>query len=410
LPKLSLRTVDGNFSEWTSFIQFFDNTIHSRPELARIEKFQYLISSLTGEPLNLVKAVTLSEENYPIAYNALVDRYENKRKLSYHYWNTLNQLPKLTSESASGLRKLSDKFKENRSALMALNLAESLEDFMWFQLLLEKLDPDTRKLFESDIRTLGPAEIPKFKQLADFIEGQCRVLDSLGKPREPASTTNSSRQVNTTSKAKSVFIVDSSPQNCALCTGEHVIYKCPEFTPKTSRQRFEIVKSRRLCINCLRPAHNANACNSKSSCRVCKERHHTMLHFEKSSASPAIPGAPSSTLPSASSTAVAGTSSSSSSAVDSLLTKAVIEVKDARGHFQRVRAVLNNCSQGSFIAQKCLCRLGLRFTPSKIRVRGINPGAESISPRFVECSIQPRNKPDQSKTINVHEIQYPPPR
>jgi hypothetical protein len=153
---------------------------------------------------------------------------------------------------------------------MALNLAESLEDFMWFQLLLEKLDPDTRKLFESDIRTLGPAEIPKFKQLADFIEGQCRVLDSLGKPREPANTTNSSRQVNTTSKAKSVFVVDSSPQNCALCTGKHVINKCPEFTPKTSRQRFEIIKSRRLCINCLRPAHNANACNSKSSCRVCQ--------------------------------------------------------------------------------------------------------------------------------------------
>jgi hypothetical protein len=65
---------------------------------------------------------------------------------------------------------------------------------MWFQLLLEKLDPDTRKLFESDICVLGPAEIAKFKQLADFTEGQCRVLDSLGKPREPASTTNSSRK------------------------------------------------------------------------------------------------------------------------------------------------------------------------------------------------------------------------
>jgi hypothetical protein len=260
---------------------------------------------------------------------------------------------------------------------MALNLAESLEDFMWFQLLLEKLDPDTHKLFESDICILGPAEIAKFKQLADFIEGQCRVLDSLGKPREPASTTNSSRQVNTTSKEKSVFIVDSSPQNCALCTGEHVIYKCPEFTPKTSRQRFEIVKSRRICINCLRPA---NACNSKSSCHVSKERHHTMLHFEKSSASPTTPGAASSTLPSASSATVAATSSSSSSAVDSSLTKAVIEVKDAQRQFQRVRAVLDNCSQGCFIVQKCLRRLGLRFRPSKIRVRGIKPGAESTSP------------------------------
>jgi hypothetical protein len=77
----------------------------------------------------------------------------------------------------------------------------------------------------------------------------------------------------------------------------------------------------------------------------------------------------------------------------------VIEVKDARRQFQRVRAVLDNCSQGSFIAQKCLRRLGLRFTPSKIRVRGIKPAAESTSPGFVECRIQPRNKPDKSKTI-----------
>jgi hypothetical protein len=82
----------------------------------------------------------------------------------------------------------------------------------------------------------------------------------------------------------------------------------------------------------------------------------------------------------------------------------VIEVKDARGHFQRVRAVLDNCSQDSFIAQKYLGRLGLRFTQSKIRVRGINPGSESTSPGFVECHIQPRNTPNQSKTINPHVL------
>jgi hypothetical protein len=56
-----------------------------------------------------------------------------------------------------------------------------------------------------------------------------------------------------------------------------------------------------------------------------------------------------------------------------------------RGNFHRVRVILDNCSQGSFITQKCLRRLGLRFTPSKMHVKGINPGAESISPGFSEC-------------------------
>jgi hypothetical protein len=75
-----------------------------------------------------------------------------------------------------------------------------------------------------------------------------------------------------------------------------------------------------------------------------------------------------------------------------LLATTVIEVKDMHGNFHRVRVILDNyCSQGSFITQKCLRRLGLRFTPSTMHVKGINPGAGSISPGFSECLIRPRN-------------------
>jgi hypothetical protein len=42
---------------------------------------------------------------------------------------------------------------------------------MWVQLLLEKLEPETRKQFEAEIHSLGPAEVPKYAQLAEFIEG-----------------------------------------------------------------------------------------------------------------------------------------------------------------------------------------------------------------------------------------------
>jgi hypothetical protein len=34
LPKLSLRNFNGNFSEWSSFIQFFNNAVHSRADVA----------------------------------------------------------------------------------------------------------------------------------------------------------------------------------------------------------------------------------------------------------------------------------------------------------------------------------------------------------------------------------------
>jgi hypothetical protein len=35
---------NGNFSEWSSSIQFFNNTVHSLADLALIEKFQYIFT------------------------------------------------------------------------------------------------------------------------------------------------------------------------------------------------------------------------------------------------------------------------------------------------------------------------------------------------------------------------------
>ncbi|KYB29844.1 hypothetical protein TcasGA2_TC031584 [Tribolium castaneum] len=80
---------------------------------------QYLFSCLSGEPLNLIKGLQLTAENYPIAYKAWTDHYENKWELSYHYWSNIQMLPKLKTQSALELRELLDNFNENRSALYA---------------------------------------------------------------------------------------------------------------------------------------------------------------------------------------------------------------------------------------------------------------------------------------------------
>ncbi|XP_065086855.1 uncharacterized protein LOC135708683 [Ochlerotatus camptorhynchus] len=45
----------------------------------------------------------------------------------------------------------------------------------------------------------------------------------------------------------------------------------------TPTQRFDATKRNALCINCLSPSHLVKACTS-GTCRVCQQRHHTMLH------------------------------------------------------------------------------------------------------------------------------------
>jgi hypothetical protein len=284
---------------------------------------------------------------------------------------------------------------------------------MWLQFLFEKLDPETRKQFEAEIRSLGPAEVPKYTQLAEFVESQCRVLDSLGNCNSKSSSTASSNP-NFKSKTKSVLLVDSSSPsiNCSVCAGDHNTYKCPDFVSKTPLQRFEVVKSRRLCINCLRSSHQSKSCPSKSSCRSCMEKHHTMLHFNKNSSQNSLTNSQpdnsnsietNSSAPNVPNLQLITLTSSIGNKIV-LLATAVIEVKDVRGNFHRVRVILDNCSQGSFITQKCLRRLGLRFTPSKMHVKGINPGGESISPGFSECLIRPRNSSIEQQKIIAHVL------
>ncbi|XP_062541616.1 uncharacterized protein LOC134209639 [Armigeres subalbatus] len=45
----------------------------------------------------------------------------------------------------------------------------------------------------------------------------------------------------------------------------------------TPTERFDVTKKNALCINCLSPSHQLKNCSS-GACRVCNQKHHTMLH------------------------------------------------------------------------------------------------------------------------------------
>ncbi|XP_071576375.1 uncharacterized protein [Temnothorax nylanderi] len=78
-----------------------------------MEKYQYLLASLKGEVLNVVKNLPFSTEYYTIAYDLLLARYRNKRKLANHHLKSILEAKPLKSESADALHILLDTFTEN---------------------------------------------------------------------------------------------------------------------------------------------------------------------------------------------------------------------------------------------------------------------------------------------------------
>ncbi|XP_054260682.1 uncharacterized protein LOC128985314 [Macrosteles quadrilineatus] len=82
LPKFELPKFSGNYEEWVSFYNIFEASVNANNSVSPVNKFQYLLSALSGEPLDLVKSLNITPENYVVALRLLKDRYENKRRLS----------------------------------------------------------------------------------------------------------------------------------------------------------------------------------------------------------------------------------------------------------------------------------------------------------------------------------------
>ena len=59
---------------------------------------------------------------------------------------------------------------------------------------------------------------------------------------------------------------------------DHVIFRCEEFLQKAFTEWKQAVKQHRLCFKCLSKGHRVKDCPSKSRCRKCAGRHHTLLH------------------------------------------------------------------------------------------------------------------------------------
>lgn len=121
----------------------------------------------------------------------------------------------------------------------------------------------------------------------------------------------------------------SEGRTCYVCEGNYYIFTCQRFQKKkTLQQIIKQIKSLKLCLNCLRPGHQVNKCNS-ANCKQCS-KHNTLLYLtqvsnSEDSAKPSI-------KTSTPEQVVAHSAQLQSQTV--LLSTARIQVKDSRGKYQ----------------------------------------------------------------------------
>jgi len=104
LPKIPLSHFNGDLISWRSYNDTFDLFVYENLNLNNVERFHYLISSVSGPaPAVVVRSIPLTGLKYEVAWNELNDRFDNTRLILHAHLDKLFGFASIQNESLSDL-------------------------------------------------------------------------------------------------------------------------------------------------------------------------------------------------------------------------------------------------------------------------------------------------------------------
>ncbi|XP_062704584.1 uncharacterized protein LOC134286901 [Aedes albopictus] len=428
LPEVRLPTFDGTLTNWLTFRDAFVSLIDSNPQLKPIDKFSYLVSSLSKEAKRVIESIEITSVNYSVAWGLLEKRFDNKKLVVKTYIESLLSIEPMRKECYESLARIIDDFERNLKMIQKMAIDTQGWSVLLAHMLCARLDCATLKQWEQHHNS---TEVPEYEDVLKFLRGHCSILQSLSssKPRNP-DPPKSEPVRSSKSKLSHAVTTSASPKSCSFCKqSSHSPFHCEALRKMPTSQRFELVKKNSLCINCFSPSHLVKQCQS-SCCRVCGQKHHTMLHQNTtlrssdgdpipkstptSSPAPPPPNQPPSTRsttaqpqssssqpPPPSPNALAPSTSGPSTSymptalvgsvrtvpLTVLLQTAVVKIADANGYAIWARALLDPASQINLMTVELSQKLKLRRVKTHQEIGGVG-NATVVSSYAVDARIE----------------------
>lgn len=412
LPVFKIPPFDGSVKDWLSFRDAFQNTIGKDVSLSPLDKFNYLLSVLTKEARTLVESIEVTAINFDVAWQMLEQRFENKKMISRALMNSFLESEPIKRESYDALVNLIDSYERNLLQLRKIGLPTKGWSHLLAHILYTRLDAETQRHWE---RAHNSREAPTYEDMLTFLRDHLATLQPLvlSKPRPSESRQDHGRPAQKPKVGSTLTTTAVPKKTCPHCQNPfHSPFKCNSFNNMNPSQRLESVKKAGLCLNCLSSSHLVRACPS-SACRVCGQKHHTMLHLRTAnngssqgqdqslsqSKKPTIPQgqppiAPALDNSSASQSQVLATAPVTTALVEPstsgrpsvalpasaptnrsvvLLSTAVVKIEDPKGNVQFARALLDCCSERNLLSEHLAQKLELRRQHDPLALQGVGP-------------------------------------
>lgn len=279
LPPCDTDIFHGGYEEWQSFRDMFTAVYINHPQLSPSQKLYHLRYKTRGQAGQIVKQFPLSDDNFDLAWQALSERYENKRILVDNQIQILLNLPSIHVEDSEKIINLQSKIKTCLSILNTQKVLTDSWDPILIHICVSKLPNYTRLLWEQSLPSRR--DLPLWSQMDEFLTSRFQVLERV-EMKFPKSVCRTSNLPESHNGAKTFKTSSKLVFSCYLCSTPHPMKKCQVFKKFSIEKRLKFIKANKLCRNCLAFNHSLAECKSPFACMYCQKRHNSLLHVHSS--------------------------------------------------------------------------------------------------------------------------------
>ncbi|KAK5985335.1 hypothetical protein GCK32_021813 [Trichostrongylus colubriformis] len=282
LSKLDLPMFDGNLLEFPEYWARFSTLVGNKSQLDGATKLSLLKSTLRGRALQTIQGLSVTAANYPVAVEILKNHFDDQVTIRHILYTRLASLPPCDKDGRNLFALYSQMYALVRQFT---TYEDDSKEYALGAILLNKLPRYIRsRIYDQsgNHENLVPTELLQI--LTKIVRKESTLEEMEDRSLYPENG-HMYAALHHQAKASSFPRRTSSLQNsmnreatktCSFCgSNNHNASSC--LTYRTIKERLKIIKTKRLCYNCLSSRHATKECTSQRSCVHCSRRHHSSI-------------------------------------------------------------------------------------------------------------------------------------
>ncbi len=289
-PKLDIPTFNGDPLKYYMFIRAFDANVQSKVSDSGARLTQ-LIQHCSGPALTVVQGCAIMQptEGYETARAILAERFGNPLVIAQAWVEHITNRDQIKNEDGPALLEYADQLRTCLHTLRAMDALSEVSAQTTLLHIVGKLPTNTAGRWRKQVVHVkrNNGRLPKFEDVVSFVEVLAEeynipVYGNI-KPKNPPKADSKKGPYRNPSSFNTSGSVTQRDKKCSLCSEAHMIWECSKFKDMTPEQRFQEIREKSLCFNCLAGTHSSRDCRSKRRCGIngCGRKHSYLLHPTK---------------------------------------------------------------------------------------------------------------------------------